>query len=154
MADLKQEQRRLQQELSKKPAGGAGRGGFNAPAPGGMKKGASNKLTTSFNPADEENSDPFNSFAAAGGRGRAETIAIRKRPSRMSSAVVENQHWLSNDLEEKVKNFDEIRKNFINDLTNQMSNLMVQPQRERAATMAVSKRPALTPVLETSKDQE
>lgn len=89
---------------------------------------------SSFN-FDEENDAPFNSFAGA--RDRSSTIR-HKRPSvSRAGTVADPQHWLSSDLEEKVKNFDEIRKNFINDLTNQMSNLMVQPQRERAATMAV-----------------
>ena len=46
----------------------------------------------------------------------------------------DSQHWLSSDLEEKVKNFEEIRQNFINDLTNQMSNLLVT-ERHRSTTM-------------------
>ena len=41
------------------------------------------------------------------------------------------QHWLSDELESKVRNFDEIRKNFINDLTDQMSNLLIADPPER-----------------------
>ena len=56
------------------------------------------------------------------------------------------QHWLSDELESKVRNFDEIRKNFINDLTDQMSNLLIADVPERQRSMTISsggKRPIL-----------
>ena len=34
-------------------------------------------------------------------------------------------NWISNDLENKMKHFEEVRKGFIEDLTNTMSKAMV-----------------------------
>ena len=90
-------------------------------------------------PEEKKEFDPFDndplaalnsSFNPSGGRTRVGQSVYHRRPVTMKQGTLAQppEHWLSEELESKVRNFDEIRKNFINDLTNQMSNLLVPDQ--------------------------
>ena len=129
LADLKVEQRRQQQELSKRSAA--------PPVPGGLKKGISAKAEEKSFDIQLNPLDNLNSFA--GGRARGGQSVYHKRPMRKLGSLEDPQHWLSSDLEEKVRNFDEIRQNFINNLTNQMSNLLVTDQPVQRSQTVYSK---------------
>lgn len=56
------------------------------------------------------------------------------KPFNQKSIYDQNQPWLSSELDHKIKHMDEIRQLFIEDLTNQMSSLIVQTDRGREAS--------------------
>ena len=55
-----------------------------------------------------------------------------------AAANVDTSKWLDDDFAGvKIKNFDEMRENFIEDLTNQFSDLLMPVARERQTSVKV-----------------
>lgn len=57
----------------------------------------------------------------------------------MGGAHLDTSRWLADDFAGvKIKNFDEMRENFIEDLTNQFSDLLVPQARDRHQSVKIS----------------
>ena len=91
-----------------------------------------------------------NSFAMAASQKRsslssaATSAALMRRSTLANQPRVDASKWLADDFEGvKLKNFDEMRENFIEDLTNQFSDLLVPNTRHMSMQLPKSGNPLM-----------
>ena len=69
-------------------------------------------------------------------RGPTQRPSEQALPGAPSQSHIDTSKWLVDDFAGiKIKNFDEMRENFIEDLTNQFSDLLVPVGRDRATSV-------------------
>lgn len=70
---------------------------------------------------------------------------LRRAAARQPNDLVDTSKWLNDDFEGvKIKNFDEMRENFIEDLTNQFSDLLMPNSRVQSTKLPSSGQPLIS----------